>query len=106
MKRRPRLLLSTGILLALLVGPAVGHSASSPAGALDPNGVQRLVDDSGGTAKISLQRATGAASFIRLEPGQLDLGLPPATRPPQKARAFFDSYRGIFGLTEPAEELE
>ena len=42
---------------------------SPPSQEPDPDPIQRLIDDTGGTAKVSLNNVTGVASFVRLPQG-------------------------------------
>ncbi len=93
-------ILTLTCLLALSLPSAGG--AVEP---LDPSAVDRLVADSGGSAYISLQRTTGAASFLRLEPGSLSLDLPAEATLEERAAAFFDQYGSIFGIRSPESEL-
>jgi bacillolysin len=86
-------------------------TSSSPAApgprteALDPAGIQRLLEATGNTAKVSLNPATGAVRFVRLEPGRL--ALKTATGPSAEAQAvaFFNEYGSIFGIRDASREL-
>ena len=79
--------------------------------AIDPDSVARLVNDSGGSAQVSVHGATGAAKFVRAAPGG-KLGLQRAaaramTDDDKKSRSagFLAEYAGMFGITSVAGEL-
>jgi Zn-dependent metalloprotease len=80
--------------------------------ALDPDGIQRLVADTGGAARVSIHKATGAARFVRLAAeGKRSLSPLSAAEAPtvgleQKSVAFFRRYGRIFGISAPDAELE
>jgi Zn-dependent metalloprotease len=79
---------------------------------IDPAGIARLVEDSGGNVEVSVHDATGAARFVRATRGQR-LG-----RPRQAARAasadakkeqsaeFLQSYGSVFGIANVSSELK
>jgi Zn-dependent metalloprotease len=109
------------LLLTLLFSPALGQEESgvapsdvsnavpSPAlpaidKAIDPDGIQRLVAASGGRAQISLNRATGAVSFVHLRGDALS-ALGGGTSAEAEAAAFFAEYGSIFGIKEASVEL-
>jgi Zn-dependent metalloprotease len=87
---------------------AQGNGRREP---IDPGTAARLVADSGGSAKVSVHGATGAAKFARAAPGGR-LGLP---RSVARARSddakvarsaeFLADYGGMFGITNVAAEL-
>ncbi len=64
--------------------------------ALDPAGVQRLVADTGGAARVAIHPATGAARFVRLEPGVEGSLAPKRAKAPasfaEESEAFFFEY--------------
>jgi Zn-dependent metalloprotease len=71
--------------------------------AVDPAGIDRLMRDSNGQARVSLHPATGAARFVRLAPDA-------AARDPRAARVppetdFFRRYGTIFGIRDFGAEL-
>ncbi len=76
--------------------------------ALDPAGVQRLVANTGGAARVVIHPATGAARFIRLEPG-VEGSLAPkrakAASFAEESEAFFSEYGSVFGIQNPRAEL-
>ncbi len=75
--------------------------------AIDPVGVQRLSDDTGG-ANISISLATGAARFVRLSTAQanrLAAQLGTSASVEEQATAFFKAYGSIFGISDAATEL-
>jgi len=67
--------------------------------------LERLLDDSGGTATIRHHRLTGAVRFARFLPGSLTLRVPQGATPEGKARAFFNEYGSTFGLSDFELEL-
>jgi Zn-dependent metalloprotease len=95
------------ILAILLVSVFPSSAGAAPrVGPIDPEGVERLLDDTGGSAIIRHHRATGAVRFARFVPGSLDLRAPKGATPDEKAKAFFDQYGRTFGLSDFARELE
>jgi Zn-dependent metalloprotease len=80
---------------------------------IDPAGIARLIEDSGGNAKVSVHEATGAASFVRLTPGNA-VGLQrQAARvaggdDARRGRSteFLNNYGSIFGLANAATDLK
>lgn len=67
-------------------------------------GIQRLIKDTDGHAKISWNHATGVASFIRL-PGDAALFNTGARSAEAQASAFFRDYGSAFGITDAGIEL-
>ncbi|MBN2007038.1 MAG: M4 family metallopeptidase [Anaerolineae bacterium] len=107
------------VVLALVVALTLFASAVSahphtepfayqaPDGALDPEGIARLVKDSGG-AKVEVESATGAVRFVRLQGKQIEtlavrLGVHKSFS--TQADAFFAEYGSIFGIRNAAAEL-
>ena len=71
----------------------------------DPLGIQRLQDAIGGAAQISINKATGVASFVRLP---VNRGLQIAgSRASAQAQvsAFFNEYGNLFGISHAQNEL-
>ena len=107
------------IMLALVVASASALMIVPEASSnyQDGGDLQRLLADTGGAVDISMNSATGVASFVRLPAGkELDLaGSPaaegaqgdpaPALTPEDSAEAFFNLYGGIFGVSDFSEEL-
>jgi Zn-dependent metalloprotease len=82
-------------------------STAPGAQAVDAAGIQALVNDTGGAA-VSIDSATGAASFVRLTPAQADrLARQLATGGSFEAQAtaFFNEYGRIFGIQDVNTEL-
>ena len=73
---------------------------------LDPDGLARLARATENRARISLDRTTGTASFVRIEPGALRLDTPGDASFSERTQAFLDEYGSIFGLRNPAGELD
>jgi cysteine-rich repeat protein len=103
--RERRASIACATALVGLIVMSTGAFAIGTPKAIDPAGMQRLAADSGGSAKISLHRATGAARFVRLEAGSLRLPEAPSSSPVDLAGAFFAQYGGIFGVRNAAAEL-
>ncbi len=94
-------------VLATLVFATLAAAAGGPTvQALDAEGVQKLADLTGGRAKVSFDPATGAARFVRLEPGSLKLGVTQKGSAEKRALAFLREHGSIFGVTDLASELE
>jgi Zn-dependent metalloprotease len=107
--RKKALALGSAAFVLLLAGPAVVRAAEKEDGkhkALDPAGIQRLRDRTGGRARVSTSSATGAARFVNLEAGfQGDLMSDSRAPARQKARAFFHEYAGMLGLRDVDAEV-
>ncbi len=91
-----------GYLLVAWAALGAPVEAQSP-DAVDAAGIDRLMRDSNGQARVSLHPATGAARFVRLAPDA-------AARDARAARAspegeFFSRYGTIFGIRDFAAEL-
>lgn len=100
------------VLLALLFPAIAAAQAPARIQALDPEGIGRLEAETGGEARVSIHKATGAARFVRL-PAESKRSLVPlsaaaaaAAAPEQKAAAFFRRHGRIFGIVEPEAELK
>ncbi len=80
---------------------------------IDPAGIARLIEDSGGNAKVSVHDATGAVSFVRLTPGNA-VGLQRQSArvaggdDARRGRSteFLNNYGSIFGLANAATDLK
>ena len=75
---------------------------------LDPDGIQRLKDNSGHNAKVTVSGATGGARFVSFAPGTKGdlMRSSQAGSPSGKSSDFFKQYAGIFGLKNPDSELK
>jgi Zn-dependent metalloprotease len=97
-------------LLASLLPAVVLAQGAGRIQALDPEGIDRLVTETGGAARVSINAATGAARFVRIAPeskGSLSpLSAAAAAGPEQKTAAFFLRHGRIFGISEPEAELK
>lgn len=99
-------------LLASLFPAVVLAQGAARIQALDPEGIQRLEAETGGEARVSIHKATGAARFVRIAPeskrslSPLSAAAAAAAGPEQKAAAFFRRHGRIFGISEPEAELE
>ncbi len=96
---------AVAILVTLVFAATLASAQGDSPRALDPQGIQKLVDQTGGEARVSLDRHTGAARFVRLPSGNLQLAVPPKASTRARAEAFFREYGSIFGMTEVASEL-
>jgi cysteine-rich repeat protein len=72
----------------------------------DPVGVARLQISAGPGAVVSLDRATGTVSFVRVGSGELDSKASVLTDRHARALAFLNEHRSAFGLRAPSDELE
>jgi len=102
MRRRwlTKALLGTPALAGLL---ALAMASPAPrARPLDPVGIQRLEAESGGTAEVSLDRATGAVRFLRVPAGGISLA---GATPRERAAEFLERHGRIFGVADRAGEL-
>ncbi|HEX8491902.1 MAG TPA: M4 family metallopeptidase [Pyrinomonadaceae bacterium] len=75
---------------------------------LDPAGISRLKENTGGRAKITLSDATGGARFVRLAPGERSsLSREDKSVSPQgKSASFLKEYGSVFGLRNADAELQ
>ena len=100
--RRVGTLLSGLAFLLLLAGPGAALAAEKENGkgkSLDPAGVERLRQNTGGKARVSISPATGAVRFVGIEPGERGDLMGSVSAPARdKASAFIREYAGIFGL--------
>ncbi len=89
---------------ALPIEPVTRYEAE---GGDDP--LQRLLDDTGGTARVSLSRATGQANFVHLQTGSLPtfkMARLDDSAATERAFAFFREYGGAFGIRDAERELQ
>src|SRR5512144_37817 len=101
-------ILSLLFTLSLVTTHVVAQNQAGKA-AIDPAGIQRLQTDTGGAAKVTISRATGAARFVRLpaeKTGDLTPSSARAAAAQQKAAAFFRQYGSIFGISQPDGQLK
>ena len=100
--RRVGTLISGLAFLLLLAGPGAAQAAEKENGkgkSLDPAGVERLRQNTGGKARVSISTATGAVRFVGIEPGERGDLMGSVSAPARdKASAFIREYAGIFGL--------
>src|SRR5262245_48974275 len=91
-----------GFLLCAWAAAGSPVRAQTP-DAVDAAGIDRLMSDTNGQARVSLNPATGAARFVRLAPDA-------AARSSRRARGsaeadFFRQYGTIFGIRDFGAEL-
>lgn len=72
----------------------------------DAAAIEKLKIATSRRATISLARSSGTVSFLKLLPGTLYLKTGVGTTRPAATMAFLDEYGSVFGLQNPAEELE
>jgi Zn-dependent metalloprotease len=91
-------------ILAVLFLPAILGSQTKSLGSAE--GIQKLLKDSGGAARVTVDPRTGVARFVRMPPGSL-LTAPSLMRAPAQGRSltFFREYGSIFGVTSADVEL-
>ena len=108
--RRVGTLVSGLAFLLLLAGPGAALAAEKENGkgkSLDPAGVERLKQSTGGKARVSISPATGAVRFVGLEPGERGDLMGSVSAPARdKASAFIHEYAGIFGLRGSEAQLQ
>ena len=100
MRTRVIPLVTTILAVTFLVSPS--RAATQ---AVDPDGIERLIVASGGTAEVRLSLATGAARFVSFAPGGLPQQVAATASAEDKATAFFDEHGSIFGIRSAAAEL-
>ncbi len=107
--RKVGTLVSSLAFVLLLAGPGSAQAAEKENGkrkGLDPAGVERLREKTGGKARVSISPATGAARFVSMEAGfRGDLMSEVTGSARQKARAFFHDYAGMLGLRDVDAEI-
>jgi Zn-dependent metalloprotease len=101
MKRKS---LSSLVMLLVALAPLASAADSNKAVAA---AAARLKADTGNTARISINAATGTARFVRLAPSSSTQAkaTPAAATGEQAAAAFFRDYGGLFGVRNAASEL-
>ncbi|MBC7942170.1 MAG: M4 family metallopeptidase [Chitinophagaceae bacterium] len=113
MARTTRLLplIAFSLTLAAQAAQAQGQrSTTEQRRAADSVGVARLVADSGGTAQVTLHRATGTARFVRAAPGGAlgiqgrELAVSDAAKQSGSLQ-FLTDYGSVFGISSAAAEL-
>ena len=73
-----------------------------------PDPIQRLMDATGGTARVSTSKATGVAQFVSLEPASLSFDMAMSGDEAAKAQAmsFLKVHGDVFGIRDPQDELQ
>lgn len=100
--------LSFPLILVITTISAIAQRQNGKA-PIDQAGILRLQADTGGAANVSIDRATGAARFVRLPASQAGDLAPVSARTARaqdKAAAFFHQYGSIFGLAAPDKQLK
>ncbi len=87
------------LLLVLGVLPAFGQT-----GADVERSLQKLADATAGQARVSMNKATGMASFVRL-PGAASKSMVAGATFEAKASSFLEQHGGAFGVEDPARDL-
>src|SRR5262245_6864317 len=103
MRPRTRCLLTGAALAFVLFGPGRPSAQASAQPVRDQQAIDRLVQDSGGTAIVSVSHATGVPRFVRLVPGKPALK---GGKAEDVARGFLSNYRSMYGLNDDAAELQ
>ena len=108
--RRVGTLISGLAFLLLLAGPGAAQAAEKENGkgkSLDPAGVERLKQNTGGKARVSVSPATGAVRFVGIKPGERGDLMGSVSAPARdKASAFIREYAGIFGIRGAEAQME
>ena len=104
---RIRLTFPSSLLVFALASVSTAQEPRRVA-AIDPEGIRRLEAETGGAARVTTDRATGAARFVRIAPESKHSLAPlsAAAAPAEKSAAFFHKYGSIFGIQQPEAELE
>ena len=99
----PKIVILLGILLLNQMFLAQPLYAQGPQDA-----VQRLRAATGGTAQVNTSKATGVASFIRIEPGSIPFKANSQNRQAtaRQAISFLQSYGQAFGIRDANQELQ
>src|SRR5262245_64119067 len=91
-----------GFLLSAWAAGSTVHAQAPEA--VDAAGIDRLMRDTGGQARVSLHPATGAARFVRLAPDAATARASRGKRVSAEAE-FFRQYGTIFGIRDFGAEL-
>ncbi len=101
-----QLLFAVVMLFALILSLSQGNAAANQTGQPEPAGIDRLIQDTDGAVKISSNSATGVASFIRMPEGAaIPNSSGRSSSPEAAAENFFNTYGGVFGVTDAKSEL-
>ena len=75
---------------------------------LDPAGIERLKNDTGGRAKVTVSGATGGARFVSFAPGTKGdlMQSRRGASARDKSAAFLEEYGSVFGLRDARSELK
>ena len=70
-------------------------------------GVQKLMDDTGGRAKVRVDKKTGEAKFVQLPANSLPWSMitNKAAKAEERAKAFVREYGNAFGADKPDADL-
>jgi Zn-dependent metalloprotease len=94
---------------APVVKPVAVGAPTTTAAPIDPDGLARLEVATDGTLQISFNRATGTVRFIQVSPSQPDALsslFSEASTPEAQADAFWAEYGSLFGIDDPAAQLQ
>ncbi|HEY1092331.1 MAG TPA: hypothetical protein VGE47_14655, partial [Burkholderiaceae bacterium] len=98
-------------LIALSLGLAFAAQAQAQAALSGQrDAIDRLAANTGGSPVVSIQKATGAANFVRLAPVAQTSGMKSRARASDAsresaARQFLGAYGSLFGISDAAAEL-
>ena len=94
------------MLIVLTLALGQGRATAVQPAPNEPDAIERLNAATNGAAKISMNKATGVASFIRFpQDASARLSLGRSGSPEARADAFFKSYGGAFGIRDADTEL-
>ncbi|MCP4537560.1 MAG: hypothetical protein GY832_10470 [Chloroflexi bacterium] len=96
--------------VAIGAQPALETPSTTTVQPQDPpqDPIQRLMDATGGTARVSTNGATGMVQFVHLEPASLPFNMKSPTESTARAQAmsFLETHGAAFGVKDPQRELE
>ena len=98
--------LSRKLVVPAVLALVASFATAGAAAAAPTDNVQRLIDDCGGDARVSVDPVSGAARFVRLEPGSAAHAMAPSGAAADRALDFFRVYGGAFGCSDADAELQ
>ncbi len=99
-----QLIAALALLIVLALTLSQVNSAAGQPAPTESGGIDRLVADTNGAVEISLNSATGVASFVRM-PHDAALSTSSNGSASEAAGAFFQHYGDAFGIKDAGSEL-